>query len=560
MSDQIYQSQIGFEGIQPDLGIRPGIGPDVLVVEEAESTLGAEYQGIQAAQDQVLVSDRPAPLEDEPFYDQTNFAWASNHGQLMEVREYIQPNDDAVMDLVDQLFIDGTLRDDMTDEDKVAAITQYLQQNISYERDEQNEGWSTVSESIAKGSGDCEDFATLGMSMALAADVDPSKLNIYVHIDQASGTGHVFLGLQSNDGSVRKYDATTGEIGAKTVDEQGCAFKFNEAEFKSLNGMPEGVFILDDPNHIEGVFTAGDTSTMVTVNTTGDDPASFIEPDDPLIFQAVNDLKSLGRLTDDMTDEEKLKIIGEYVEEKIAYEADSAVEGWKKVGEALTFGNGDCEERAIVMMSMAIAAGIDESKLQAYVTSNSANIGHVFLGFSRDDGSIARFDPTSGSYGESTVDESLCVLKFNREGVTRFDDQTGDLTLDNDTAPNTIRTAGQYASIDYVNRVDGSRMLKIWVHIAEHINDLYKQMKQKAGEFALLEQPNMDENGDGVISEEEQSAGEQKSYDQAGELFLLQQELQDIKDQISLFTSMGSMMRQIVGDHRQAMARHVERF
>lgn len=86
---------------------------------------------------------------------------------------------------------------DMAPEQILARVNRWVNQNIAYQPDDrlygQRDYWATASETLAKKSGDCEDFAILKMHMLRAAGVHPSDMRLMLLRDLATNADHAFL-------------------------------------------------------------------------------------------------------------------------------------------------------------------------------------------------------------------------------------------------------------------------------------------------------------------------------------------------------------------------------
>lgn len=88
----------------------------------------------------------------------------------------------------------------------LARVNQWVNREIAYVNDDRNyrqrDFWATAEQTIARGSGDCEDFAILKMQMLRAAGVDPDRMKLVLLRDLAANADHAFLLVQTNAGKV----------------------------------------------------------------------------------------------------------------------------------------------------------------------------------------------------------------------------------------------------------------------------------------------------------------------------------------------------------------------
>lgn len=88
----------------------------------------------------------------------------------------------------------GSLRD------KLNAVNAIVNKTITYRSDMETNGttdhWSTPSETLIRGQGDCEDFAILKMAALRAQGVDPASMSIIALFDQKRGLYHAVLSVE----------------------------------------------------------------------------------------------------------------------------------------------------------------------------------------------------------------------------------------------------------------------------------------------------------------------------------------------------------------------------
>lgn len=90
--------------------------------------------------------------------------------------------------------------------DLLARVNQWVNRKIAYVGDDRNyrqrDHWATAEQTIARGSGDCEDFAILKMQMLRAAGVDPARMKLVLLRDLAANADHAFLLVDTRGGKL----------------------------------------------------------------------------------------------------------------------------------------------------------------------------------------------------------------------------------------------------------------------------------------------------------------------------------------------------------------------
>ncbi len=109
----------------------------------------------------------------------------------------------------------------LNEADLLARVNQWVNREIAYVNDDRNyrqrDFWATAEQTIARGSGDCEDFAILKMQLLRAAGVDADRMKLVLLRDLAANSDHAFLLVQTASGKVvldnmtdRLYDGSQG--------------------------------------------------------------------------------------------------------------------------------------------------------------------------------------------------------------------------------------------------------------------------------------------------------------------------------------------------------------
>lgn len=85
-------------------------------------------------------------------------------------------------------------------------VNLWVNHQIAYVNDDRNyrddDYWATAGQTIARGSGDCEDFAILKMQMLVAAGIDGDRVKLVLLRDLAVNADHALLLVQSHAGKL----------------------------------------------------------------------------------------------------------------------------------------------------------------------------------------------------------------------------------------------------------------------------------------------------------------------------------------------------------------------
>ncbi|MBU0824062.1 MAG: transglutaminase-like cysteine peptidase [Alphaproteobacteria bacterium] len=94
----------------------------------------------------------------------------------------------------------------LNERDTLDRVNRWVNRRIVYIADENNDRqrdyWATADETVARGSGDCEDFAILKMHMLRAAGIDEDRMKLVLLRDLAINADHALLLVRSNAGWV----------------------------------------------------------------------------------------------------------------------------------------------------------------------------------------------------------------------------------------------------------------------------------------------------------------------------------------------------------------------
>lgn len=107
------------------------------------------------------------------------------------------------------------VRSGLNEEEIFARVNRWVNRRIAYRADDQNyrqrDFWATAQQTIARGSGDCEDFAILKMHMLRAAGIAPTRMKLVLLRDLAANADHAFLLVRTDKGDV-VLDNTTDRV------------------------------------------------------------------------------------------------------------------------------------------------------------------------------------------------------------------------------------------------------------------------------------------------------------------------------------------------------------
>jgi len=94
----------------------------------------------------------------------------------------------------------------LDEKELLSRVNQWVNREIAYVADDRNynqrDFWATAEQTIARGRGDCEDFAILKMQMLRAAGVNPDRMKLVLLRDLAANADHAFLLVQTDSGKV----------------------------------------------------------------------------------------------------------------------------------------------------------------------------------------------------------------------------------------------------------------------------------------------------------------------------------------------------------------------
>jgi predicted transglutaminase-like cysteine proteinase len=94
----------------------------------------------------------------------------------------------------------------LDEKELLSRVNQWVNREIAYVNDDRNynqrDFWATAEQTIARGRGDCEDFAILKMQMLRAAGVRPDRMKLVLLRDLAANADHAFLLVQTDAGKV----------------------------------------------------------------------------------------------------------------------------------------------------------------------------------------------------------------------------------------------------------------------------------------------------------------------------------------------------------------------
>jgi predicted transglutaminase-like cysteine proteinase len=267
----------------------------VELAEGVQKELLALQEATELAAQQAETLATTMEIEENDPNNNAIVAWDGE--QTVNAQDFLPSGPEGVepeiQELVDQLKAEGVITDDMTDEEIMEALSNWVQENIGYETDAEGEGWANAIDTLLGGSGDCEDRAILIANMAVAAGVDSDK--IHIAVDFSGEIGHTVVGLEQDDGSFQMYDLpddTTQDPVISTASQDDFAFTFNHDSFNfglddDGNPITNQMAVMEDPNFEGSLFTASFNDAMnsivnqiQTVSDLMEAEAGLLEADD----------------------------------------------------------------------------------------------------------------------------------------------------------------------------------------------------------------------------------------------------------------------------------------
>lgn len=125
------------------------------------------------------------------------------------------------------------VRAGLDERDLLQRVNQSVNRTLAYVEDERNYGerdfWATAGETIARGRGDCEDFAILKMQMLRAAGIDADHMKLVLLRDLALGADHAVLLVRSKHGWLALDNMTDRLYGGPQAGEMRPMLSFSGA-------------------------------------------------------------------------------------------------------------------------------------------------------------------------------------------------------------------------------------------------------------------------------------------------------------------------------------------
>jgi|GEM_PF-3523380 len=232
-----------------------------------------------------------------------------------DIDTYVDPFDPSVANLLQTLKDDGVITDDMTADEIAAAVYNYLIENFDYMSDGSTDIWATVSQTISRGGGDCEDLSFLLGSLLMAALIDCGMTyneaqdrvqGAGVNLD--NGQGHIYVAYTADDGSVRVLDPTM----------DSAISNINSADVANLSSKnvlftfdDSSVAVVGDPDDIMAFAPSYNYSINFYPGTYLGAP--YNDPYAQLTTQLVNLMVMGGILNDSMSEDEIAAAIFNYI-------------------------------------------------------------------------------------------------------------------------------------------------------------------------------------------------------------------------------------------------------
>jgi len=235
-----YFNEVG----QPHSATSTPQSPYETLTPEATSTPGSETTPTPEPTSTSISETTPTPAQTATQTSLDRSPWG-NPEAIMPM--YITPDDPDVQDAVDDI-LNGYWRWAYND---FEAMKQWVATHVSYRRDidvhGQEEYWQLPSETLDLGTGDCEDFAILLVSLLRAYGVPDDE--VYVGCGLTEGIGHAFLFDHWYEGYWRAVEpqegATWDWVGITLLDISHYEdfYSFNDQKyFPNKPSSPLGVY------------------------------------------------------------------------------------------------------------------------------------------------------------------------------------------------------------------------------------------------------------------------------------------------------------------------------
>ena len=121
-------------------------------------------------------------------------------------------------------------------EAKLAEVNAYVNARVSY-RDDRGDRWQTAASTLARGTGDCEDFAIAKYQMLRALGFADEDLHLTLARDLVRNVDHAVLIVRVGDRHVMLDDATDVIVDAAEAHDYRAMFSFRQNR-AFLHGIP----------------------------------------------------------------------------------------------------------------------------------------------------------------------------------------------------------------------------------------------------------------------------------------------------------------------------------
>ncbi len=188
-----------------------------------------------------------------------------------------------------------------------------------------------------------------------------------------------------------------------------------------------------------------DMNSLAKIN----DSYKYIDPTASGIQSILANLYANGTINSGMSEEEVVLAINTYVFSNYSYIADTG-DTWNSVSQTIKNGGGDCEDFANLAASLMTAALLDRGLSQeeinkkidcVVVADPNTGLGHVYVQYTGDDGSIKYLDPVSARVTTSIDSSKVVLFSYSDENVDVIDENfdfsrldTASYTIPADTA------------------------------------------------------------------------------------------------------------------------------
>ena len=118
----------------------------------------------------------------------------------------------------------------------LAAVNSYVNRTVKY-RDDRGDSWQTAATTLARGTGDCEDFAIAKYQMLRSLGFADADLSVTLARDLVRNVDHAVLIVRVGERHVMLDDATDVIVDAAEAHDYRAMFSFRQTR-AYLHGIP----------------------------------------------------------------------------------------------------------------------------------------------------------------------------------------------------------------------------------------------------------------------------------------------------------------------------------